>query len=33
MKNIAFIFGTVLVTLGMISSNVTFGADVKLDRR
>ena len=31
MKNIAFIFGTVLVTLGMISSNVTFGADVKLD--
>ena len=32
MKNIAFIFGTVLVTLGMISSNVTFGADVKLDR-
>jgi len=32
MKNIAFIFGIVLVTLGMISSNVTFGADVKLDR-
>jgi len=31
MKNIAFIFGTVLVTLGMISNNVTFGADVKLD--
>ena len=31
MKNIAFIFGTVLVTLGMISSNVTFGEDVKLD--
>jgi len=31
MKNIAFIFGTVLVTLGMINSNVTFGADVKLD--
>ncbi|MBC8549925.1 MAG: peptidylprolyl isomerase [Candidatus Brocadiales bacterium] len=31
MKNIAFIFGTVLVTLGMISSNVTFGADTKLD--
>ncbi|MDP6925381.1 MAG: peptidylprolyl isomerase [Candidatus Scalindua sp.] len=31
MKNIAFIFGTVLITLGMISSNVTFGADVKLD--
>ena len=31
MKNIAFIFGTVLVTLGMISSNVTFGENVKLD--
>ena len=31
MKNIAFIFGTVLVALGMISSNVTFGEDVKLD--
>ena len=31
MKNIAFIFGTVLVTLGMISSNETFGEDVKLD--
>ncbi len=31
MKNIAFIFGTVLVTLGVISSNVTFGSDVKLD--
>ena len=31
MKNIAFIFGTILVALVMISSNVTFGADVKLD--
>jgi len=31
MKNIAFIFGATLVTLGMISSNVTFGSDVKLD--
>ena len=31
MKNIAFIFGTVLVALGIISSNVTFGEDVKLD--
>ena len=31
MKNIAFIFGTILVALGIISSNVTFGADVELD--
>lgn len=31
MKNIAFIFGAVLVTLGMISNNVIFGSDVKLD--
>jgi len=31
MKNIAFIFGTILVALGMISNNVTFGSDVKLD--
>ena len=31
MKNIAFIFGAVLVTLVTISSNVTFGSDVKLD--
>ena len=31
MKNIAFIFGVVLVTLVTISSNVTFGSDVKLD--
>ena len=31
MKNIAFIFGATLVTLGMVSSNVTFGSDVKLD--
>ena len=31
MKNIAFIFGTALVTLSMISSNVVFSSDVKLD--
>ncbi len=31
MKNIAFIFGTILVALVMISSNATFGSDVKLD--
>ncbi|MBT3878377.1 MAG: hypothetical protein HON76_02705 [Candidatus Scalindua sp.] len=31
MKNIAFIFGAALVTLSMISSNVVFGSDVKLD--
>jgi len=31
MKNIAFIFGAVLVTLGMICSNATFGSDVELD--
>ncbi len=31
MKNIASIFGAVLVTLGMISNNVIFGSDVKLD--
>ena len=33
MKNIAFIFGAVLVTLGIISSNVVFGSDVKLDNK
>ncbi len=33
MKNIALMFGAVLVTLGMISSNVTFGSDVKLDSK
>ena len=31
MKNIAFIFGAILVALVMISSNATFGSDVKLD--
>jgi len=31
MKNIAFIFGAALVTLSMISSNVVFSSDVKLD--
>lgn len=31
MKNIAFIFGAALVALGVISSNVIFGSDVKLD--
>ncbi len=31
MKNIAFIFGAVLVTLGVISNNVIFASDVKLD--
>ncbi len=31
MKNIAFIFGVVLVSLGMFSSNKIFGSDVKLD--
>jgi len=31
MKNIAFIFGTILVALVVISSNATFGSDVKLD--
>jgi foldase protein PrsA len=31
MKNIAFIFGTALVTLSMISSNVVFSSDVKLN--
>jgi hypothetical protein len=33
MKNIAFIFGAVLVTLGMISSDVVLGSDVKLDSK
>jgi len=33
MKNIASIFGAVLVTLGMISNNVIFGSDVKLDSK
>ncbi len=33
MKNISFIFGTVLVALGVINSNVTFGSDVKLDSK
>ena len=31
MKNIAFIFGAILVALVVISSNATFGSDVKLD--
>ncbi len=31
MKNIAYIFGAALVTLSMISSNVVFSSDVKLD--
>jgi len=31
MKNIAFIFGAALVILSMLSSNVIFGSDVKLD--
>jgi foldase protein PrsA len=33
MKNIASIFGAVLVTLGIISNNVIFGSDVKLDNK
>jgi foldase protein PrsA len=33
MKNIAFIFGAVLITLCVISSNVVFGSDVKLDSK
>ena len=31
MKNIAILFGTILVTLGMINSKVILGSDVKLD--
>ncbi len=31
MKNIAIIFGTILVTLGLINSKVVLGSDVKLD--
>ncbi len=31
MKNIAFIFGAALVILSVLSSNVIFGSDVKLD--
>ena len=31
MKNIAIIFGTIIVTLGLINSKVILGSDVKLD--
>ncbi|GAX60507.1 parvulin-like peptidyl-prolyl isomerase [Candidatus Scalindua japonica] len=33
MKNIAFIFGTVLVTLSMISNNAVFGSGAKLNKK
>mgnify|MGYP001559870226 CR=1 FL=1 len=32
MKNIAFILGAILFTLGMISNNVILGSDVKVDK-
>ncbi|MHC4454780.1 MAG: hypothetical protein ACYSWS_08810, partial [Planctomycetota bacterium] len=31
MKNVAIIFGTILVTLGLINCKVVLGSDVKLD--
>ena len=32
MKNIAFTFGTIILTLGMIGNNVILGSDVKVDK-
>ncbi len=33
MRNVAIIFGAILVTLGMLNSKVTLGSDVKLDNK